>query len=50
MPLPEGLKYLQAGWWVVHVVTVFLVYVYAYRRGRRDERRFIQREREARKA
>ena len=39
MSLPEGLKFLQFGWWVIHVVAIYLVYSYAYRRGRRDERR-----------
>ncbi len=39
MPLPEGLQFLKLGWWVIHVVAIYLVYQYAYRRGRRDERR-----------
>jgi len=39
MSLPEGLKFLQAGWWVIHLLAVLLVYSYAYRRGRADERR-----------
>jgi ABC-type Co2+ transport system permease subunit len=39
MSLPEGLKFLHAGWWVIHVLMVLLVYAYAYRKGRADERR-----------
>jgi cbb3-type cytochrome oxidase subunit 3 len=39
MPLPKGLEFLHAGWWVVHVIAVLLVYAWAYRKGRRDERR-----------
>ena len=39
MALPEGLKFLQAGWWLSHVVTVWFVWAWAYRRGRDDERR-----------
>ena len=39
MALPEGLKFLQAGWWLIHVLTILLVYVYAYRKGRADARR-----------
>lgn len=39
MNLPEGLKFLEYGWWVIHVVAIYLVYSYAYRKGRRDERR-----------
>ena len=39
MSLPQGLKFLEFGWWVIHVVAIYLVYSYAYRRGRRDERR-----------
>jgi hypothetical protein len=39
MVLPEGLEFLQLGWWVIHVLAVLLVYSYAYRKGRNDERR-----------
>jgi hypothetical protein len=39
MTLPEGLQFLQLGWWVIHVVAIYLVYAYAYRKGRQDERR-----------
>ena len=39
MPLPEGLKFLQFGFWVVHAVSVLLVWSWAYRQGRGDERR-----------
>ena len=39
MSLPEGLKFLHAGWWAIHLLAVLLVYAYAYRRGRADERR-----------
>jgi len=39
MVLPEGLKFLQAGWWLLHAVTVWFLWVGAYRRGRKDERR-----------
>ena len=37
--LPKGLEFLQAGWWVVHLMAVLLVYSYAYRKGRAAERR-----------
>ena len=46
MVLPEGLKFLQAGWWLVHAVTVWFVWQAAYNRGRTDERR-AQRSRES---
>jgi hypothetical protein len=36
--LPQGLKFLQPAWWLYHAVAVYLVYVWAYRKGRRDER------------
>lgn len=39
MELPEGLKFLQPGFWVVHVIAVLLVWSWAYRKGRADERR-----------
>jgi hypothetical protein len=42
MALPEGLKFLQAGWWLLHAVTVWFVWAGAYRRGRRDEARAQQ--------
>ncbi len=39
MALPEGLKFLHAGWWLIHVSFTALVYIYGYRRGRADARR-----------
>src|SRR5205085_3584289 len=39
MSLPEGLKFLQIGWWISHALTVWLLYTWAYRRGRNDERK-----------
>ena len=39
MTLPEGLQFLQLGWWVIHGVAIYLIYAYAYRKGRQDERR-----------
>ena len=39
MPLPEGLKFLQPGWWLVHALSVLFVWSWAYRQGRADERR-----------
>lgn len=43
MALPEGLQFLKLGWWLIHIVTVWLVFLWGYRKGRVDERR-IQRE------
>jgi hypothetical protein len=37
--LPEGLQFLEPGWWVLHVLAAALVFVYGYRRGRIQERR-----------
>ena len=45
MTLPKGLEFLQAGWWLIHLVAVVLVFAWAYRKGRGDERR-AQRARE----
>jgi hypothetical protein len=39
MALPKGLEFLQAGWWLIHLVAVVLVFSWAYRKGRGDERR-----------
>ena len=39
MALPEGLKFMEVGWWLVHVATVWFVWSWAYRQGRADERR-----------
>jgi hypothetical protein len=44
--LPEGLEFLKLGWWLVHILGAWLVWSYAYRKGRRDERK-EQRERTA---
>lgn len=49
MVLPKGLQFLQAGWWLIHLMAVVLVYAWAYRKGRGDERRAARaRELEAR--
>jgi hypothetical protein len=37
--LPDALEFLKFGWWVIHVVAIGLLYVYAYRRGVREGRR-----------
>lgn len=39
MTLPDGLKFLEFGWWVMHAVSIALVWLYAYRKGRNDERK-----------
>ncbi len=39
MAVPEGLRFLEAGWWLIHLLAVALVYVYGYRRGRVAGRR-----------
>ncbi len=39
MSLPEGLQFLQLGWWVVHLAAVLLVYSYGLAKGRGAERR-----------
>lgn len=39
MTLPEGLQFLNFGWWAVHAIAFLLVYQYGYARGRGDERR-----------
>ena len=36
--LPSGLKFLQIGWWVSHALSIWLIYTWGYRRGRRHER------------
>jgi len=37
--LPEGLRFFTLGWWVIHLLGVVLVFAFAYRKGRKDERR-----------
>lgn len=39
MPLPNGLSFLELGWWVLHAVFVLLVYQWGFVRGRGAERR-----------
>lgn len=39
MVLPEGLEFLNAGWWVVHVLAFLFCYQYGYVRGRGAARR-----------
>lgn len=37
--LPEGLEFLKPGWWMIHALSVMLVFAFGYRQGRADERR-----------
>ncbi len=39
MVLPDGLKFLALGWWVSHALAIWLLYAWAYRKGRNDERK-----------
>jgi hypothetical protein len=39
MVLPEGLEFLKLGWWLIHILAVLLIWSYAYRKGRLDERK-----------
>ena len=36
--LPQGLKFLELGWWVSHALAIWLIYQWAYRKGRKDEK------------
>ena len=36
--LPKGLQFLALGWWFSHALLIWLVYGWAYRKGRRDEK------------
>ena len=49
MVLPEGLEFLKPGFWLIHVLSVLLIWSYAYRKGRADERK-AQRPREGGRA
>ena len=37
--LPPGIAFLRPGWWLLHALAIVFVFVYAYRKGRGDERR-----------
>ena len=41
--LPDGLKFLEFGWWVIHAAAILLVYAYAYRKGLKDGARRARR-------
>ena len=36
--LPQGLRFLQFGWWISHALSIWLIYTWGYRRGRRAEK------------
>jgi len=36
MPLPDGLKFLAFGWWMMHIIAVALVFWLGYRKGWKD--------------
>ena len=39
MTLPDGLKWLEPGWWLVHVLGVAVVYWYGFKKGREAARK-----------
>lgn len=39
MSLPDGLKFLSLGWWVVHASAFLLAYQFGFVRGKGEERR-----------
>jgi len=39
MPLPNVLKFLAPGWWMVHAAAIWIAWRYGYTKGRGDERR-----------
>jgi hypothetical protein len=45
--LPKGLQFLQLGWWVLHALTIWFVWSWAYQRGRQAERRHEWQQRRA---
>ena len=36
--LPPALRFLHPGWWISHIIAIALIAVWAYRKGRRDEK------------
>jgi hypothetical protein len=46
--LPDALRFLGSGWWLVHLMAFLIAYQYGYNRGRGEERR-RQRSREIEK-
>ena len=39
MPLPDVLKFLAPGWWMVHAIAIFSAYQWGFNSGRASERR-----------
>jgi hypothetical protein len=39
MPLPDMLKFLYPGWWMVHVAAIWIAYRYGFNAGRGSARR-----------
>ena len=39
MVLPDGLRFLAAGWWLVHAIAILFGYQLGYARGRGRARR-----------
>ena len=48
MPLPDAMRFLSLGWWVLHAIVIMLVYQFGFVRGRGEARR-EQRQREIEK-
>lgn len=39
MVLPDGIKFLSFGWWLLHAIAIFLAWQFGYNKGRADEKR-----------
>jgi hypothetical protein len=39
MVLPDGIKFLSLGWFVLHAIAILLAYQFGYNKGRGDEKR-----------
>lgn len=39
MVLPDGIKFLSLGWFVLHALAILLAFQFGYNKGRADEKR-----------
>lgn len=39
MVLPDGIKFLSLGWWILHALAIFLAYQFGFNKGRAAEKK-----------
>ena len=39
MVLPDGIKFMSLGWWIIHALAILLAYQFGFNKGRAAEKK-----------